>query len=168
MAKKVKLKDLHQLDVISAIRNEDIFISDEPIEEETKTSSDVNPFTFVNDIRKFKKGDLLDDEQNHPVFTNFFILKCLSMKLDDVFILNYFNEFAGVMTKEQLYIALIHFIPKDIAYYKYIKNVTEEKGEDIDFISRYYECSNKEAQEYLEIMGDEWAKQIKEKFGDLL
>lgn len=166
MVKKSKVSELKQLDILAAFRNEEIFV-EVPVEEKIEKST-LTPWDFVNDIRKFKTGKMLDDDQNHSMFDKYMILRFLSMKTTDMFIVNFFNEYSSIMTKEQLYIALVHFIPKDNGFYKYIKGLKEEKGKYIEFVARYYECSEEEAFDYIQAMGDDWAKMIRDKFGDLI
>jgi hypothetical protein len=120
-------------------------------------------FDFVNDIRKYKKGNLLEDESNINLFNSFMILKTLSMKEDDVFICNYINKYSSILTKEQVYKALLYLIEKDNSFYKFITN-KEKEDVDIKNISNYYDCSEKEAKQYKELFGQKWATNITNKY----
>lgn len=165
MAKRKKKENkFKQLDIISAINGKEKFFEEE--KEETKSKS-IGLFDFINDIRKTKKCDLLDEEENISKWNNYMILYTLSMKEKDVPLLNYFNKYIGSMSKKQMYISMTHLIPKDYKFYKFIKNSKSIKDECIKYVSKYYEISYKEAYEYIDILGEEWSNSIKDKFGGL-
>jgi len=168
MAKKKQKKSKYkQQDIISAFRNKDaIFDLDEEDQETPKKS--LGLFDFINDLRKDKTCKLLDSEENISSWNSYMILQTLSMKEADVPIVNFFNKYQGTMTKKQLYTALTYLIPEDKRFYKWIKGPNEEKNELTTYVSKYFECPQKEALDYINIMGQEWAESIKEKFGGLV
>lgn len=150
-----------QLNIEKALRGkEEIF---EETEDEIVELKKLNVFDFVNDIRKFKHGDLLDDESNVAIFNAFMILKALSMKEEDVIICNYLNKYSNILSKQQLYKALLFLIQKDPSFYRFINN-RETVDEDVLYISKYFDCSNKEAKEYKVLFGQEWASKITNKY----
>jgi hypothetical protein len=165
VAKKTNPKDLKQLDIIAASRGRDVFVEDKSIESEAKQKK-LNLFDFVNDIRRFKYGNMLQPEGNERLFDSFMILRALSMKEDDVLLCNEVNMYTSTLTKEQFYKLLISVIPKDFSFHPWINNKKEDNKPQIQFIAKYFECSEQEALDYLNIMGTEWADRIKDKFGD--
>lgn len=168
MARKAKASDFKQLDIISALRGKDVFVKEDEQEEKKEESKKLTFFDFINDIRKYKNGDMLDDEQNQTAFNSYMVIRGLSAKYEDAWLCNYFNKYSGVLTKKQLYLSLMYTIPKDFGFYKWIKNTSEDNSEEIKLIAKYFKCSEKEALEYVKIMGEEWAQKIKEKFGDFV
>jgi len=56
-------------------------------------------------------------------------------------------------------------IPKKKRFFKYVKGIRKSKSKYQEYVARYYKCSNKEADEYIAMLGDDWAKNIKKEFG---
>lgn len=164
--KSEKNKNLAQLDIIAAMHDRDVVV--EKKEEEVLTEKKtISIFDFIKDIRIFKQGNLLDEEQNLSSFLPYMILRGLSMKESELEFCNFLSRYSGVLDKREMYQLLIASIEKDPrGFYKWIKSEKEEKLEFITHVAKFYKCSEKEAQEYIQLMGDEWAVQIKEKFGD--
>jgi hypothetical protein len=172
VAKKIKLNELKQLDIISALRGRDVFVKDPSDEEddiaEVDASKKPNFFDIIKDIRRHKQGDLLNNKEYEDLFNSFMVLRTLSMKEADVLLCNEVNLFTSMLTKEQLYKLLVAIIPRDSSFYPWIGNKKEDNQQEIEFISKYFECSEKEALEYVSILGTEWADQVKKKYGDLI
>jgi hypothetical protein len=171
VTKKIKLHELKQLDIISALRGRDVFVKDPDEDEETvdpDASKKPNFFDIIKDIRRHKQGDLLNNKEYESLFNSFMVLRTLSMKEADVLLCNEVNLFTTMLTKQQLYKLLVAIIPRDSSFYPWIGNKKEDNQQEIEFISRYFDCSKKEAYEYVSILGPEWAEQIKSQFGDLI
>lgn len=164
--KSEKTKNLEQLDIIAAMHDRDVIVEkkEEKVLTEKKT---ISIFDFIKDIRIFKQGNMLDEEQNLSSFIPFMILRGLSMKESELEFCNFLSRYSSVLDKKEMYQLLLASIEKDPrGFYKWIKSEKEEKLEFIVHVSRYFKCSEKEAQEYIKLMGDDWATQVKEKFGD--
>lgn len=150
-----------QLNIEKALKGKE-----EVFEESPKESLDelkkLSLFDFVNDIRKYKKGTLLEDESNVSVFNSFMILKALSAKENDVIICNYLNKYINTLSKEQMYKSLLLLIDKDYDFYKMTGK--SEKDDDLQYISKYFDCSIKESIEYKKMFGQEWSDKIKNKY----
>lgn len=154
-----------QLDIEKAIRGKEEFLEDP--KETIEVFKKKTVFDFVNDIRKFKKGDMLDDEQNHSIFNSYMILKILSMKENDIVICNFFNKYCSILTKEQLYFGLLHLIEKDNNFYKYINSKLDEVSEQcIESIAKYLKCSKREAKQYINCMGQDWALKVNDLYNE--
>lgn len=170
MAKAKKKSEYKQLDIFAASKGKDeVYFSkeDEIMEEEITQKKAVGLFEFIDDIRKHKKGTMLDEEKNVSSWNTFMILQALSMKEDDVLFCNFLNQFQGTMSKQQMYQALVQLIPKDNTFHKWIKSNGQEKSDYAEYVSKYFLCSEKEAIEYIQLQGEDWAKSIKSKFGGL-
>jgi hypothetical protein len=134
----------------------------------TKQSKDSSPFyKVIEDIRFKKEGNLLDQDENLKAFNNFMALRFLSMDRDNIDIVNALNQFQGVLDKKAMYELLVDVIPQQKGYIKYISNKKKEK-DYVSHICDYYQCSPKEAEEYIKIKGEEWAKEIVTQFGGKL
>jgi len=115
-------------------------------------------FEFLNDIT-FKKRNILTDE-NKKSYYAFMINRFLSGYLDCVYLANEMNQRYALDTRLQ-YDFYLHSIRKSKRFAPYIK---PEKLEDLDLISRYYDCSKSKAKEFLGFHTEENLKQIREHF----
>lgn len=166
MARRKKIDKYQQLDIIAALYGKEVPIEEKQEEVATEKKA-VNLFDFVKDIRQYKNGNMLDEEQNLSSFDTYMILRALGMKESDIPFCKMASEFSSVLDKKQMYNLLLELIDKDPrGFYRFIPNEKEQKHELIGHVVSYFKCSEKEAFEYITIMGDEWAEKIKEKFGD--
>lgn len=122
-------------------------------------------YKIIEDIRFKKEGNLLDNDDNLKAFTNFMALRFLSMDRDNIDIINALNQFQGVIDKKSMYDILVDIIPPKSGYIKYISNKKSEEDAYVLCISEYYQCSLKEAKEYISVKGEEWAKDIVKQYG---
>lgn len=122
-------------------------------------------FDILNDIKSHKKGDLLDNQEYENAFDKFMIMRWLSMNDEICEYINYVNDFHEILTKKQLYKLLIEIVPITKSYDPYIKSEKEELIEGTYQVAEYYECSLKEAKEYIKLMGYDWLTDIRAKFG---
>jgi len=159
MAKKKK-NNYKQLDIDAAFDGRDEFI-EEKVDDVVETSSkSLTPFDFVKDIRVTKSGKLMDKEQDKKSWNTFMVLRALSMNTNDLFICNIFNQYQGTIPNESLYQALIDLIEEDKRFHKYISTSGTKKNEFVSCIAKHYEIPERQAKEYFEIMGEEWASKI--------
>lgn len=159
-----KKQEYVQLDIMSAFKGKDVVFKEEK-EQEIKITK-MTPFDISKDILKFKTGKCLDTEEGKKAFVPFIILKSLSMNAELCPMLNGIQQYVQVLSKEQLYQLLLHAVPRDTRYHQYIQTKEEEIHQELAIIQKFFECSKREAQEYVKIMGDEWAKKFITKCGD--
>lgn len=122
-------------------------------------------FDIINDIKWHKKGNLLDNDEYEKSFQSFVIMRILGQNNDICEVVNMINEYQQVLSKKQLYKLLVDIVPRAKTYDSFIKAEVREDDVNIDYVSILYECSLKEAREYISIMGNEWAQGIKNRFG---
>ncbi len=122
-------------------------------------------FDIINDIKWHKKGNLLDNEEYEAVFNNFIVMRMLAQNAEICEMVNLVNEYQQILTKKQLYKLLIDLVPKIKSFEGFTKSNTLEDDENIKYVSMFYECSLKEAREYIVVLGKEWAKEIRNRFG---
>jgi hypothetical protein len=122
-------------------------------------------FDIINDIKVYKKGDLLDDSEYERAFDKFMVMRFLSMNDDNCEIVNYINEFQDILSKRQMYKLLIEMVPITKSYDPYVKSDRESISDDAKMVAEYYQCSVKEANDYINIMGVDWVRLLKSKFG---
>jgi len=120
-------------------------------------------FDVINDIKKTKKGNLLDQEKTSV--SNFMMLRFLSMdNSTNLQIVDVLNQYQGILDSKQLYKLLIDIIPKQNSYDKFISN-KNTFSKHTERVSSYFEVSKREAQKYIDQKGEQWADEISQKFG---
>jgi hypothetical protein len=122
-------------------------------------------FDIINDIKWHKKGNLLDIEEYEKAFNNFIVMRMLAQNNDTCEMINMINEYQQTLSKKQLYKLLIELVPKAKTFDGFVKSVSREDDENIKYVSLFYECSLKEAREYINILGSTWAREIRNRFG---
>ncbi len=76
----------------------------------------------------------------------------MSMNPDYLEIVNYVQDLPP-QEKKMIYNIYREFIPKNNKWNKYIKSKVKQPNKDlIDHIKNYFECSSKEAKEYINIL----------------
>lgn len=125
----------------------------------------------ITDVQNPKYWDTLD-ESDRKSWSNFMILRFLSMKYEWVELIADIQPFLQEIPPKALYLTLIDLIPKSRTFLKWIKPV---KGEDyekwiIELVGKYYQVSLLEAEEYVEILyaikdGHSKIKEIAQNYG---
>jgi hypothetical protein len=105
-------------------------------------------------------------------WSNYMILRFLSMKPEWIEIVADIQPYCQQLEPKDLYKCLIGIIPKSRAFLKYMKPATADKYEEwiVNLVSKYYEISSKQAEEYLSILyettsGKQHIKEIAEAYG---
>jgi hypothetical protein len=125
----------------------------------------------ITDVQNPKYWDTLD-EGSKKTFSNYMILRFLSMKYDWVEMIGELQPLLQELPSKTLYLTLIDIIPKSKTFLKYIKPAKSEEYENwlIELIAKYYEVSLLEAEEYVGILysikeGHSKIKEIAEIYG---
>jgi len=80
------------------------------------------------------------------------IHRFLSMNPDYLEIVNYVQDFPP-QEKRMIYNIYREFIPKNNKWSKYVKSKVKQPNKDLtDHIKDYFQCSSKEAKEYINIL----------------
>jgi hypothetical protein len=110
-------------------------------------------------------------EEDIKSWSNFMINRFLSMKPEWIELIASIQPLTQTLEPEQMYKLYINILPKGKQYLKYTKGAAEEKYESflIDLICKEYQCSERHAIEYIEILystreGREHIKYICEKY----
>lgn len=121
---------------------------------------------IIEDIKYYKKGNLLDNPRYEKEFTPFIAIRALAMDEDLTEIVNVVNPYIGNLSKKQIYNMLIRLIPKTDKRVRWIKNVKDDNP-DVDMIMNYFDCNRREALMYLKTNNERWLEEIKDSFGGL-
>jgi len=131
-------------------------------------------FDHIKEITSVQNPNYWDtlEESDKKTFSNYMIHRFLSMNSDWIEVLSEIQPYTQTLEPKQLYLALIGILPKGRYYLKYTKGKNDTKYESwlVDLIKQDFLCSQKEAEEYLEILystreGRENIKYICEKYG---
>lgn len=111
-------------------------------------------------------------EEDVKSWSNFMINRFLSMKPEWVELVATILPLSQGLRPKDMYKLYISVIPKGRVFLKYVKGKAEEKYEEflVDLISKDYQCSTRQAIEYIEVLyatkeGRENIKRICEKYG---
>jgi hypothetical protein len=91
-------------------------------------------------------------DEDWDMFNSYVIHRVLSMNPD---YLELVNEVQTILpqNKKEIYSIYKEFIPKNNKWSKYIKSTTKTKSKElISYLKGYWECSNKEALEYYNLL----------------
>ena len=98
--------------------------------------------------------------EQHKLFNNYMINKFLSMNPNYIEIVNYVQGIPN-LTSEKLYRIYSNLIPKSSRTYSpFIKAKGEKMSDVVEYISKYYLCSLREANDYLEFINKELVEEI--------
>jgi len=125
----------------------------------------------ICDKKDPKYWDTLD-ESDKKTWSNYMILRFLSMKSEWIELIADIQPYLQEVSPRAMYLCLIGLIPKTRAFLKYMKPASSEKYEDwiIELVSKYYNVSKLQAEEYYLILhqttsGKTHIKEIAEAYG---
>jgi hypothetical protein len=125
----------------------------------------------ITDVQNPKYWDTLSDADLRT-WSNYMVFRFLSMKYEWVELIADLQPYLQEIPPKSLYLTLIDIIPKGRTFLKYISPNKSENYEDwiIDLVSKTYEVSKLEAEEYVKILysidgGHGKLKQIAQSFG---
>ena len=131
-------------------------------------------FDHINAITQDKNPKYWDtlEEADKKTWSNYMILRFLSMKPEWIELVADIQPYIQEAPPKAMYLALIGLIPKTRAFLKYMKPATADKYEKwvIELVSKKYEVSLSEAEEYVHILyqtnsGKQHIKEIAEAYG---
>ena len=125
-------------------------------------------FDWINQMLITKKhwNEFTEDEQKK--FSPFIINRWLSMDKDFIEFVNVFQQYAiGTLEPREVYKWYCDVLPKGKRFNKYIKGKKSKKydAELIDIISKHFECSKLQINEYLELISKDELKSILHLYG---
>jgi len=122
-------------------------------------------FDWTKEIMTTKRSWNLFTNEEKNLFNGFMCNKILSMNSDYIQIVNY-AQIIPHDKKEQLYKFYCDMIPKKYIFSKFIKGSKKTTNKDLlEKISKYYECSLGEAEEYISLLRIEGIVDILNKLG---
>ena len=111
-----------------------------------------NIFDWLKAINNTKPPAESFTDKDCEVWNSYMIHRFLSMNPDYLEIVNYVQDFPP-QEKRMIYNVYKEFIPKNNKWNKYIKSKVKQPNKElVDHIKNYFECSSKEAKEYLSFL----------------
>ena len=114
----------------------------------------MTPFDHIKNLHTKKKNwDEFNDEEKKN-FNVFIINKALSFNPNYLNIVNLVQKYsAGQITQKEVFKIYFNLLPTKFRFYKWIKSKNEKKDkEKINNLAMYFECSTKEAKDYLTLL----------------
>ena len=111
-----------------------------------------NIFDWLKAINSTKPPVESFSDKDWEVWNSYMVHRFISMNPDYIEIVNYVQEFPP-QEKRMIYSIYREFIPKNNKWNKYIKSKTKQPNKDLVInIKNYFQCSVKEAKEYINIL----------------
>jgi hypothetical protein len=122
-------------------------------------------FDFLKEITGKKSPWSSFNEEDKKQFNPYMVHKYISMYEPYIEVAN-IGQSLPHTDKEKIYQFYCGIIPKSNVWLKYIKGTKNKANEDLlKYISMYYECSFREAEEYLTLLSKEEIVNILSKYG---
>jgi hypothetical protein len=131
----------------------------------TQQNKSFTIFDWLKEITYTKSPVSKFSEKDWESFNPYMVTRFLSMSREYIDLVNYVQTIPYT-EKEKYYRIYCEFTPKKQFFQKYIKSTKKSPPKDIiEQISKYYECSFGEAENYSYILGDIGIKEILTKLG---
>ena len=121
-------------------------------------------FDWLKEINVKKRPITHFEKEDWKTFTPYMIHRYLSLHTELLDVVNYVQKFVS-LPKEITYDMYRRMLPKQNRFAKYIKGQKKEY-KHTDLISRYFEISKSEANQYHELITTEDIKMIEQKMGE--
>ena len=131
----------------------------------TQQNKSFTIFDWLKEITYTKSPFSKFSNEEWESFNPYMISRFLSMSKDYIELVNYVQNIPYT-EKEKYYKIYCELIPKKQFFQKYIKSTKKSPSKGIvEQISKYYECSLGEAEEYTYILGNKGIQEILSKLG---
>ena len=109
----------------------------------------------ITSVQNPKYWETLSDGDK-KTWSNYMVIRFLSMKYDWIPVLSDIQKNIQELPPNILYKFLIDLLPKKKEYLKYIKGKNDDKYPKwvVELVSKYYECSINQADDYLSLLYD--------------
>jgi len=119
-----------------------------------------NIFDWVGEITTKKSHPDSFSEKSWDKWNSYMIHRFISMNLGYIDIVNYVQKL-NPQNKKQIYTIYREMIPKKKLWVKYIKNQNEKNNQElIEHIAKYFQCSLREADGYINLLPNQDIKNI--------
>jgi hypothetical protein len=120
----------------------------------------MNVFELANSLLTEKRDWEKLSEQDKKAFNSFMVIKFMGMNKDLCVLMNSLQDVISLDSKT-VYNIIKENTPKEKKYLAYINKTGKKDNEElISYIAKFYECSLREAKDYLSLLGKEDLKEI--------
>lgn len=124
-----------------------------------------NIFGWLDEITVKKSHPDSFSEASWDKWNSYMVHRYMSMNLGYIDIVNYVQKISP-QNKKQIYSIYKEMIPKKKLWLKYIKNQNKNNYQEVTgYISKYYECSQDEAEQYIDMLQKPGIESILGKMG---
>ena len=111
----------------------------------------MNLFDWINQITYNKQPWNTFTDEDKSEFNTFMIHRFISMNPDYIDVVNMIQKYPNCPTR-MVYKFYCDLLPKKKSFFKYIKASGKNDSETIKAVAEYYQCSTREAKEYINIV----------------
>jgi len=130
-----------------------------------KSNNNMTLFQWLDEIMVKKRSWEQLDFDDKSGFNSFMINKYLSMNSYYIDLVNIVQKIP-YSNKKQIYEIYRNLIPQKKVWLKYIGSKKKSKNGTLEeYISKYFECSLKEAEDYIDLLNKTQINEILEKMG---
>ena len=108
-------------------------------------------FDWLNEITYHKRPWTTFTDEDKAEFNTYMINRFISMNSSYIDVVNLIQRYPDC-PKRKVYQFYCELLPKQKAFFKYIKASAKDDPETIKAIAEYYQCSTREAKEYINIV----------------
>ena len=110
-----------------------------------------NIFDWLNEITYHKRPWSTFTDEDKTEFNTYMINRFISMNSSYIDVVNLIQRYPDC-PKRKVYQFYCDLLPKQKAFFRYIKASAKDDPETIKAIAEYYQCSTREAKEYISIV----------------
>lgn len=120
----------------------------------------MNVFELANSLLTEKRDWEKLSEQDKKAFNPFMVIKFMGMNKDLCVLMNSLQDIISLDSKA-VYNIIKENTPKEKKYLSYINKTGKKDNEElIAYVAKFYECSLREAKDYVSLLGKEDLKEI--------
>ena len=111
-----------------------------------------NVWDWVKQINSIKSDSSSFSNKDWEIWNSYMVHRIISMNPDFIEVVNQAQTILP-QNKEQIYLFYKEYIPKNNKWSKYIKSSIKQPNIDlVNHIKDYFQCSSKEAKEYITLL----------------
>lgn len=120
---------------------------------------------WLNEITYYKTPIDNISEESWEKFNSYMIHRYISMNMNYIELANYIQTIP-YDKKQQTYLIYREMVPRNKMFLKYVKSKVKKRPATLlDYVSRHFECSLGEAEEYIDILRENGVRSILYKMG---
>ena len=119
----------------------------------------MNLFDWLNEITYHKRPWSTFTDEDKAEFNTYMINRFISMNSSYIDVVNLIQHYPDC-PKRKVYQFYCDLLPKQKAFFKYVKASAKDDPETIKAIAEYYQCSTREAKEYINVVDTQNIKNV--------